>query len=39
MKALFAALALAFLIGVATFAHPANGGPSPSSQDFGGGGY
>jgi hypothetical protein len=40
MKALvFAALALTILIGVPTFANQANAGPSPSSQQFGGGGY
>jgi hypothetical protein len=39
MKALVVALALALLIGVPTFAMQANAGPSPSSQNFGGGGY
>jgi hypothetical protein len=39
MKALFVALALTILIGVPTFASPANAGPSPSSPEFGGGGY
>jgi hypothetical protein len=33
------ALALTILIGVPTFANQAHAGPSPSSPDFGGGGY
>ena len=31
--------AAAGLVGVLTFAYPTSAGPSPSSQDFGGGGY
>jgi hypothetical protein len=40
MKALIAALALATLIVVPTFAHPVNAAPvSPASSAFGGKGY
>jgi len=40
MKALVAALALAALIGVATFAAPANAAPmSPATSAFGSNGY
>jgi len=39
MKAIFVVLALTILIGVPTFANQANAGPSPSSSNFGGGGY
>jgi hypothetical protein len=39
MKVLFVALALSVLIGIPTFVNQANAGPSPSSQNFGGGGY
>jgi hypothetical protein len=39
MKTLFVALTLTILIGIPTFANQANAGPSPASQQFGGGGY
>jgi hypothetical protein len=39
VKPLLAALALTILIGVATVANQVTAGPSPSSQQFGGGGY
>ncbi len=40
MKTLIAALALAMLIAVPTFAPPANAAPvSPASSSFGGNGY